>query len=412
MKIKDIKANWIADSNMGKSVGVWIYTDQGYFFGAAPQGTSSGKYEAKVVNIDEAIENINAAIPEIIKINPLDLDSLDKYLVRIGGSRMEKFGANASVALSSAWAKMSAAASNKTLWRYLADTLETEPRIPVPMFNIINGGLHGAIDKDGDPFNPIQELMLIPTSAEFFEQGYLMVIQVFHALRSISGESLVGLEGGFSPPQSLETSIQMIQKAIKYAGFNTDNFQLAIDAAASEFYKDGFYMPQKDGDRKKIKEMVEFYKNLIKESPIKIFSIEDSLAEDEFEGFALLNKELKDDTLLVGDDLFVTQTERVKRGIEHRSAGGVLVKINQNGTVSGTLETIKFGLENDLLHIISHRSKVVPGDFINAHLAIAVGQMIKHGSSRGERIEVYNELMRVERESSLPYAGNSITFYS
>ncbi len=415
MKIISIDANWVGSSELGKSVGVWIKTDKGEFVGYAPEGTSAGKYEAKLVLVNEAVKNIQAQIPHLVKSDPSDLKSLDNYLIELGGHQMQRFGGNASVALSSAWAKMAAATNGKTVVEYLAEYLGTQPKLPLPAFNVINGGFHGALDKGGKPYNPIQEIMIVPAGAVSFEQDYDNVITFFKELRKVSGETLVGKEGGFSPAKPLEASIDMVAESIEKAGFRTDDFRLAIDAAASEFYDEttGLYLPVKKGKELDVGGMISFYSDLIKKSPVKIFSLEDPLAEHDFDGFAQLKKEFKEkkyNVILIGDDLYVTQKERVKTGVEKDSTDGVLIKINQNGTVTGTLDTIRYGLDQGLLHMISHRSKRVPGDLINAYLAVAVGQMIKHGSSRGERVEMYNELLKLERdaEGKLPYASKDL----
>ncbi|MBN2095365.1 MAG: phosphopyruvate hydratase [Candidatus Aenigmarchaeota archaeon] len=412
MQIKSIKADWIADSELNKTVGVWIETDDGTFFGSAPQGTSDGDYEAVAAPVDEAVKNIREIVPKLMLFDPSDLKTLDEYLVQLGGHQMQSFGGNASVALSSAWAKMAAHSKGVSVPEYLAEELGTRMRMPVPCFNIINGGLHGALDPSGKPYNPIQELMLVPASAESFEEGYCMVMQVFKNLRNATGEALVGKEGGFSPAQHLDWSIGKVKEAIEMSGYETKDFRLALDCAASEFFKDGLYTPVAGDKQRNVEEMVEFYKGLISNSPIKVMSIEDPLDQNDFRGFAEVTKAL-DGMMIVGDDLYVTQLERVKKGVEQKSTNAVLVKINQNGTVTGTLDTIRFGLENRLLHMISHRSKRAPGDFIDAYLSVAVGQFIKHGSSRGERVEIYNELLRIEREAKemnrpLPYAGRSL----
>ena len=408
MRIKSIKAFWLADSELNKTVGVKIKTDKGEFFGSAPQGTSDGIYEAVAVPVDKAISNIQNIIPELMKLDPSDLKGLDGLLRKKGGKQMRMFGTNASVPLSSAWTKMSASACGLATEEYLSKLLGTTPKMPVPSFNIINGGLHGAVDKNGNPYNPIQELMLVPASASSFAEAYETAMKVFGNLRKVSGESLVGKEGGFSPARPLKESIEFVRKAVVKSGFKTKDFRLALDSAASEFFSDGKYIPVSGGKPLDTDGMISFYKTLRKDSPIEIFLIEDPLDQDDFEGFAKAKKDL--DALIIGDDLYVTQLDRVKKGFRLGSTGGTLIKINQNGTVSGTLDVVKFGLENGLVNMISHRSKRAPNDFINAYLSVAAGQMLKHGSSRGERVEAYNKLLEIERESKesgngIPYAG-------
>jgi len=411
MEIKSIKADWIADCELNKTVGVWIKTDDGVFFGSAPQGTSDGDYEAVALPVEQAIEKIRNALPDIINFSPADLRKLDEYLMHYGGPRMMHFGANASVALSSAWAKMAAKASGLELYEYFAQELGTEIKMPVPCFNIINGGLHGAVDGQGKPYNPIQEIMLVPARAETFEEAYSKSMAVFKWLKKITGETLVGKEGGISPKCGLMESILKIKEAIEWSGYEARDFRLALDCAASEFFDSsiGKYTPVLGGEPKDVEEMICFYRELLANSPIWILSIEDPFEQNDFEAFARFTSEFKE-VISVGDDLYATQTDRVRRGAEYGSTNAVLVKINQNGTVSGTLDTIKYGLGRGMMHMVSHRSKRAPNDFINTHLAIAVGQFIKHGSSRGERVEVYNELLRIEREAKergepIPYAG-------
>ncbi len=451
MEILSIQPNWIADSELNKTVEVRIATDQGIFSGSAPQGTSAGSYEAFSEEPEIAVMNLEEIVPTIMRFDPADLRTLDTYLQERGSYRMERFGANAAVALSSAWAKMAAAANNMQLHHYLAGFLGAsdnahqsgnqhqsniphQPRMPVPAFNIINGGAHGGIDEHGNPYNPIQEIMLVPYSANTFEQAYSMAMNVFQQLKEVSGEALVGKEGGISPQKPLEESLDLIASAIRKSGFQPTDFRLAIDVAASEFYHAGAYHPAIGKQQRDVAGMIEFYRNLIDASPIQIMSIEDPLAEHDFEGFAMLSKALSG-VLVIGDDLYVTQMERVKKGVERGvekrvedgvgirvekgieieecSAKGIIIKLNQNGTVTGTLDVIRYGLEHGLMHIVSHRSKRASGELIDAYLAVAVGQLIKYGSSRGERVEVYNELLRIERDAKtagrpLEYAGKEM----
>jgi enolase len=412
MQIKSIKADWISDSELNKTVGVWIETDEGTFFGAAPQGTSDGDYEAIALPIDEAVNNIRKVITQLKVFDPCDLRSVDEFLVSLGGEQMREFGGNASVAISSAWAKMAAKANGKSVQEFLSDELGTRMKMPLPAFNIINGGLHGALDKTGKPYNPIQELMLVPATAQTFEEGYWMVMQVFKNLRKVSGEALVGKEGGFSPAQPLPKSIDMVEEAITKSGYKNEDFRLIIDCAASEFFKDGLYYPIAGEWGRNVNEMIGFYRDLVKNSPIKIMAIEDPFEQNDFAGFAKITKEMKG-MIIIGDDLYVTQEKRVEMGVKNKSSNAVLIKLNQNGTVTGALDTIKYGLQNGLLHMVSHRSKRAPNDLIDAYLSVAVGQFLKHGSSRGERVEVYNELLRIEREAKernlrLPFAGKEL----
>lgn len=408
MRIISIKAFWLADSELNKTVGVKITTDKGEFFGSAPQGTSDGIYEAVTVPVEKAIANIQKLVPELMKLDPANLKELDVLLQKKGGKQMKRLGTNASVPLSSAWTKMSAEANGLPPEKYLSKLLGTKPKMPVPSFNIINGGLHGALDKKGKPYNPIQELMLVPASAQTFAEAYEMAIKVFGKLRKVSGESLVGKEGGFSPARPLKESIEFVRQAVIKSGFRIEDFRLALDSAASEFFSNGKYTPVSGGKTIDADGLISFYGKLMEWSPIEIFSIEDPLEQNDFEGFAKVKKEL--DALIIGDDLYVTQLDRVKKGFRMKSTGGTLIKINQNGTVSGTLDVIRFGLDSGLMNMISHRSKRAPNDFINAYLSVAAGQMLKHGSSRGERVEVYNKLLEIERESGneIHYAGKDI----
>jgi len=412
MQIKSIKADWISDSELNKTVGVWIETDEGIFFGSAPQGTSDGDYEAIALPINEAVNNIRKISSKLKMFDPSDLRTMDEYIVSIGGEQMKSFGGNASVALSSAWAKMAAKSKGLSVQEFLADEIGSKMKMPLPAFNIINGGLHGALDKTGKPYNPIQELMLVPATAKTFEEGYWMVMQVFKNLRKVSGEALVGKEGGFSPAQPLPKSMDFVKEAIEKSGYKVEDFRFIIDCAASEFFKDGKYTPVAGESAMTVDEMIDFYKDLVKNSPIKILGIEDPFEQNDFAGFAKITKEMKD-KVIIGDDIYVTQKDRVEKGFKMKSTNAVLIKLNQNGTVSGALDTIKFGLENGLLHMVSHRSKRAPNDLIDAYLAVAVGQFLKHGSSRGERVEVYNELLRIEREAKekgrlLQYAGKEL----
>jgi enolase len=313
-----------------------------------------------------------------------------------GTPNKSKLGANAILAVSMAVARAAAAESDLPLYRYLGGPMARV--MPVPMMNILNGGAHSSNNVD------VQEFMIVPVGADDFAEGLRIGVEVFHSLKKVltakNLSTAVGDEGGFAPMlPSNEAALDAVMEAIEKAGFKPgEQVAIALDPAASEFYKDGSYIFKKgDGSRRSAEEMVALYRDWCKTYPI--VSIEDGLAEDDWNGWALLTEALGDDCQLVGDDIFVTNVERLGEGIEQGCANAILVKLNQIGTLTETLQCIELAQSSSYGVVISHRSGETEDTFI-ADLAVATGAgQIKTGSaSRTDRVAKYNQLLRIAEE--------------
>jgi enolase len=352
------------------------------------------RYKGK--GVLHAVQNVDEIIaPAVIGKSVLNQKEIDGVLLELDGTKgKSKLGANAILGVSMAVAKAGAAYSQLPLYQYLGGVGAVE--LPVPMLNIINGGSHADNSVD------LQEFMIMPVGASCFREALRISAEVFHTLKSVLKEkkygTAVGDEGGFAPNlKSNEEALAVIVEAIDKAGYRPgkDVF-IALDPAASEFFEDGKYVFKKSsGESRTSAEMVDFYARLIGKYPI--ISIEDGLAEDDWEGWKLMTDKLGNKIQLVGDDLFVTNPERLKKGIEMGVTNSILIKLNQIGTVSETVETIKMAQTHGFTAVVSHRSGETEDTFI-ADLAVglATGQ-IKSGSvSRSERIAKYNQLMRIE----------------
>ncbi|MCB7317977.1 phosphopyruvate hydratase [Lacrimispora sp. 210928-DFI.3.58] len=378
--------------------------------GTAPSGASTGEFEALELRdgdkgrylgkgVTKAVENINTVICEAIAgMDASDIYAVDKAMIRADGTKdKSNLGANAILAVSIATARAAAAAMNIPLYRFLGGI--SGNRLPVPMMNILNGGAHAANTVD------VQEFMIMPAGAPSFKEGLRWCAEVFHALAALLKSkglaTSVGDEGGFAPDlASDEEAIRYILEAIKKAGYEPGkDFVLAMDAASSEWKsgKKGEYILPKAGIRFTSEELIAHWKNLVEKYPI--ISIEDALDEEDWEGWQLLTKELGDKVQLVGDDLFVTNTERLKKGIELGCGNSILIKLNQIGSVSETLEAIKMAHRAGYTAIASHRSGETEDTTI-ADLAVALDTcQIKTGApSRSERVAKYNQLLRIEEE--------------
>lgn len=411
MKIERVKAREVLDSRGNPTVEVDVILE-GDILGRAivPSGASTGEYEALELRngekrrflgkgVRKAVDNVNKIIaPHLIKRDALLQKELDKELVELDGTENKsRLGANAILGVSLAVVKAAAQGRGEPLYRYLGGAQANI--LPVPMMNIINGGLHADNNLD------IQEFMIVPLGAETFSEALRMGCEVFHNLKKILKDrnlsTAVGDEGGFAPDlNSNKEALSVIIEAIKKAGYKEgEDIHLALDSAASSFYTEGKYIlkSKESGEEKSAAEMVEFYQQWIDNYPI--VSIEDGLAEDDWEGWERLTRHLGGRVQLVGDDLFVTNVKRLKRGVEEKIANSILIKVNQIGTLSETLEAIELARQNNYTAIISHRSGETEDTTI-AHLAVGTccGQ-IKTGSlSRSERIAKYNELLRIEEE--------------
>ena len=405
-KIKDVVARQILDSRGNPTVEVDVILENGILGRASvASGASTGEYEVLELRdkekefLGKGVRNACRNVNEILgkKILGMDADQqekIDNFLIELDGTEnKEKLGANSILGISLAIAKASAKSRNLPLYRYLKE--RENYVIPVPMMNILNGGMHADNNLD------IQEFMIVPLGAENFASAYRSAAETFQHLKNILKErnysTGVGDEGGFAPNlQNNEESSKLIGEAIEKAGYATDSdICIAIDTAASSFFKDGKYIFE--GKEKNADEMVDYYQEIIEKYPI--ISIEDGLAEDDWEGWRILTERLGEKIQLVGDDIFVTNPKRLKRGIEEKIANSILIKVNQIGTLTETLNTISLAKGNDYSTVISHRSGETEETFI-ADLAVATSAgQIKSGSlCRMERIAKYNQLLRIEEE--------------
>jgi enolase len=420
--IADIQAREILDSRGNPTVEADVILVSGVMGRAAvPSGASTGEHEAIELRdgddtryggkgVLRAVQNIEETIaPALAGADALDQMGIDAALLDMDGTpNKANLGANAILAVSMATARAAAQEVGMPLWRYLGGPLARV--MPVPMMNILNGGAHATNTVD------FQEYMIIPVGAESFSDGLRMGTEVFHALKKVlvtrKLSTGVGDEGGFAPDlKSDEEAITVVLEAIEAAGFTPgQDIALALDCAASELHKAGKYTFKKSGaGTKDAAGMVELYTKWIDEYPI--VSIEDGLAEDDWAGWKLLTEAIGDRCQLVGDDLFVTNTERLSRGIEEGVANSILIKVNQIGTLTETLESIEMARAAGYLSVISHRSGETEDTFI-ADLAVGTGAgQIKTGSaSRTDRVAKYNQLLRIEQQlgSTAEYPGGAI----
>jgi len=409
LTIVDIIAREILDSRGNPTVEVDVQLDSGVFGRAAvPSGASTGTYEAVELRDGEvdryhgkgvmkAVENVNDIIaPEIMGLDADDQIYIDEIMISLDGTENKSnLGANAILGVSMACARAAADALELPLYRYIGGI--GARFLPVPLMNVLNGGKHADNNVD------IQEFMIAPAGATTFADAIRMGSEVFHALKKVlSGKNLavsVGDEGGFAPNlSSNEEAIEMIVAGIKEAGYGPgDEIYIALDAAASEFYKDGNYVMAGEGVTKSSGEMVEYYAELVSKYPI--VSIEDGLAEDDWDGWQAMTERLGDTIQIVGDDVFVTNPARLLRGIEENAANSILIKLNQIGTLTETLDVIELAHRNAMSTVISHRSGETEDTTIS-DLAVAVnsGQIKTGSASRTDRLAKYNQLIRIEQE--------------
>ncbi|MBM3985304.1 MAG: phosphopyruvate hydratase [Planctomycetes bacterium] len=408
--IVDVHAREILDSRGNPTLEAEVTTESGATGRmAVPSGASTGSHEAVELRdgdkrrylgkgVQTAVNNVNTVIAEaLIGEDAGDQEAIDSLLLELDGSGNKgKLGANALLGVSGACARAAAEAHGLPLWRYLGGTAART--LPVPMMNILNGGAHADNNVD------FQEFMVVPRGAPNFSEGLRMGAEVFHALKSVLKarhlNTAVGDEGGFAPDLgSNEEAITVILQAIEKAGYRPgEDIFLALDVAATEFFKDGHYVLEGEGGRKcSSDEMVALYATWADKYPL--VSIEDGLAEDDWAGWSRLTAELGYKLQLVGDDLFVTNPQRLQRGIDESVANAVLVKINQIGTLSETFECINLARRNKYNSVISHRSGETE-DAIIADIAVATNAgQIKTGSlSRTDRIAKYNQLLRIEEQ--------------
>jgi enolase len=411
-RIERVKAREILDSRGNPTVEVEVFLEDGSWGRAAvPSGASTGAYEALELRdgdkaryggkgVLKAVENVEKVIaPKIKGMCALDQRAIDRLLLELDGTPSKsKLGANAILGVSLAVAWAAAAYLGLPLYRYLGGLNACV--IPVPLMNILNGGKHAHDSTD------LQEFMIVPAGAPCFAEALRWGAEIYHSLKKVlasKGYSTnVGDEGGFAPSlKSNEEAVELVLEAIQKAGYKPgEEVFLALDPAASEFYEDGRYVLRKEGRALSSEEMVEFYAGWVEKYPI--ISIEDGLSEDDWDGWKLLASRLGDKIQLVGDDLFVTNVERIKKGIELGLANAVLIKPNQIGTLTETLEAVALARDAGWGAVISHRSGETE-DVTVAHLAVATGTgQIKTGAPcRSERVAKYNELLRIEEELGL-----------
>ena len=422
--ITDVYAREIMDSRGNPTVEVEVYLEDGTIGRAAvPSGASTGQFEAVELRDGEsprylgkgvlqAVANVNDIIgPAILGFDASEQVAIDRIMIELDGTpNKAKLGANAILGVSMAVARAAAESYDLPLFQYLGGTNAKE--LPVPMMNILNGGAHADNNVD------IQEFMIMPIGATSFMEALRYCAEVYHTLKGVlKAKGLatgVGDEGGFAPNLgSNEEALQVITEAIEKAGLVAGkDIVFAIDAASSEFYKDGKYHLAGEGKVKTAAEMVEYYAELCEKYPI--YSIEDGLAEEDWEGWKLLTDRLGKTVQLVGDDLFVTNTERLSRGIKEDTANAILIKVNQIGTLTETFDAIEMAKRAGYTAVISHRSGETEDSTI-ADIAVAVnaGQIKTGAPARSERVAKYNQLLRIEDmlAETAQYRGSDV-FYN
>ena len=405
-----IRAREVLDSRGNPTVEADVVTDQGIFRAMAPSGASAGQHEALELRdgdksrylgkgVLKTVKNINKTIaPKLIGLDPVAQETIDNIMLKLDGTEnKDNLGANAILPVSMAVCKAGAASKGLGLFEYIGELFGVIPHmLPVPMCNVINGGRHAGQE------NSIQEHMLMPTGAKNFSEGIRMVSESYHHLSKIlkekygTGAILIGDEGGFAPPniKSVEERLDLMLKAVDNAGY-TDMMKIALDPASSEFFYNGTY---KIGSKSYSGgEMVDFYVNLCKKYPI--ISIEDGLAEDDWGSWVELTKKIGTEVQIVGDDLFVTNTKRIEKGIKLGAANSVLIKLNQIGSVTETLNAIKMAHDQGWTAVVSHRSGETEDNFI-ADLVVGTssGQIKTGAPARSDRNAKYNQLLRIEDE--------------
>jgi enolase len=410
--ILDIRAREILDSRGNPTIEVEVVTENGFIGRAAvPSGASTGKHEAVELRDGDksrflgkgvltACRNVEETIREaLIGEDVFDQIYLDRMMIDLDGTpNKSKLGANAILGVSLAIAKAAAKETDQPLYRYIGGV--NSHILPVPMMNILNGGSHADNSID------FQEFMIMPVGADTFSEGLRMGVEVFHSLKSVlksKGYSTnVGDEGGFAPNiKSNVEAIETVLAAIEKAGYRPgEDLMIAMDAAASEFYNEAekvYHFHKSTGDKLTSAQMVQYWKEWANKYPI--ISIEDGLHEDDWDGWKLMTQELGNKIQLVGDDLFVTNTQRLQRGIDEDIANSILIKVNQIGTLTETIEAVRLATRNGYTSVMSHRSGETEDTTI-ADLAVALntGQIKTGSASRSDRIAKYNQLLRIEEE--------------
>jgi len=409
--IQDVIAREILDSRGNPTLEVDVYLETGTVGRAAvPSGASTGAHEAVELRdgdpkryggkgVLKAVENVNEAIrDELLDMDATDQVGIDEAMIELDGTpNKAKLGANAILGVSLAVAKAAAGALDLPLYRYLGGV--GARTLPVPMLNILNGGRHAENSTD------FQEFMVMPVGADGFNDALRMGAEIYQALKKLLHDrnlaTTVGDEGGFAPSlPSNEAAVEVILAAVEKAGYKPgEDVFLALDAAATEFFQDGRYTLARDGKTLTAAELVDLYSRWVERYPI--ISIEDGLAEDDWEGWAVLTQRLGERVQLVGDDLFVTNTERLERGIEQGVGNSILVKVNQIGTLSETLDAIEMAKRAGYTAVVSHRSGETEDTTISDIVVATNAGQIKTGApARSERVAKYNRLLRIDEELS------------
>ena len=424
--ISDVYAREVLDSRGNPTIEVEVYLESGVMASAiVPSGASTGAFEAVELRdgdssrylgkgVLNAVKNVNEEIaPEIIGLSAIDQVAIDNVLRELDGTlNKSNLGANAILGVSMAVAKAAAEDLEIPLFQYLGGV--NAKQLPVPMMNILNGGAHADNNVD------IQEFMIMPVGAKSYKEGLRMCVEVYHNLKSVlKSKGLmtgVGDEGGFAPNlSSNEEALQVIIEAIQKSGYRpNDDIKLALDVAATELYDehDKVYKLAGEGVVKTAGEMVEYYAELISKYPI--ISIEDGLSEEDWDGWKLMTEKLGNRIQIVGDDLFVTNTERLQKGIDTKTANSILIKLNQIGTITETLDAIEMAKRAGYTAVISHRSGETEDSMI-ADIAVAVnaGQIKTGAPARTDRVAKYNQLLRIEDylDITAKYLGGEV-FYN
>ena len=424
-QIARIHARQILDSRGNPTVEVEVLTESGFFGRAAvPSGASTGIHEAVELRdgdnskylgkgVGKAVNNVNTVInDELTGFDVQDQNGIDAAMIQLDGTENKgNLGANAILGVSLACARAAAASTGQDLFRYIGGV--NANTLPIPMMNILNGGSHADNKID------IQEFMIMPVGAVSFSEALRMGAEVFHNLKSVlkkSGHSTnVGDEGGFAPNLgSNEEAVEVVLKAVEKAGYKAgEDIVIALDAAASEFYnkEEKVYKFESTGQTFTNIQLADFWKDWVSKYPI--VSIEDGFDEDDWEGWNLLYKAIGSKVQLVGDDLFVTNVSRLQRGIIEGSANSILIKVNQIGTLTETINAVQLATQNEMTSVISHRSGETEDNFI-ADLAVALntGQIKTGSASRSDRIAKYNQLLRIEETLGdiARYPGKSFKF--
>lgn len=425
-QIARIHARQILDSRGNPTIEVEVMTESGFFGRAAvPSGASTGVHEAVELRdgdkdkylgkgVLQAVKNVNTVINEELRgFDVQDQNGIDAAMIQLDGTENKgNLGANAILGVSLAVARAAAALTGQDLFRYIGGV--NANTLPIPMMNILNGGSHADNKID------VQEFMVMPVGASSFSEALRMGAEIFHNLKAVlkkSGHSTnVGDEGGFAPNLgSNDEAIEVVLEAVKKAGYKPgEDVMIALDAAASEFYdkEKKVYEFESTGQKFSRTELAKFWEDWVNKYPIA--SIEDGFDEDDWEGWSELHKAVGDKVQLVGDDLFVTNVKRLQRGIDESSANSILIKVNQIGTLTETINAVQLAAQNQMTSIISHRSGETEDNFI-ADLAVALntGQIKTGSASRSDRISKYNQLLRIEESLGdlAKYPGKSFKYY-